>query len=52
MKVLIDTNIVLDVLLNRHPYCQDAARIIILSEKEIIEGYTSASAITDIYYIL
>jgi predicted nucleic acid-binding protein len=51
MKVLIDTNIVLDVLLNRQPYCQDAAKIIVLSEKEIIESYVSASAITDIYYI-
>jgi predicted nucleic acid-binding protein len=51
MKVLIDTNIVLDVLLRRRPYCQDAAKIIVLSEKEIIESYVSASAITDIYYI-
>jgi predicted nucleic acid-binding protein len=51
MKVLIDTNIVLDVLLKRQPYCQDAAKIIVLSEKEIIETYASASAITDIYYI-
>jgi predicted nucleic acid-binding protein len=51
MKVLIDTNIVLDVLLNRQPYCQDAAKIIILSEKKIIESYVSASTITDIYYI-
>jgi predicted nucleic acid-binding protein len=51
MKVLIDTNIVLDVLLNRQPYCQDAAKIIVLSEKEIIESYVSASAITDIFYI-
>jgi predicted nucleic acid-binding protein len=51
MKALIDTNIVLDVLLNRQPYCQDAAKIIVLSEKEIIESYVSASAITDIYYI-
>jgi predicted nucleic acid-binding protein len=51
MKVLIDTNIVLDVLLNRQPYCQDAAKIVVLSEKEIIESYVSASAITDVYYI-
>jgi predicted nucleic acid-binding protein len=51
MNVLLDTNIVLDVLLNRQPYCQNATKIIILSEKEIIESYISASAITDIYYI-
>jgi predicted nucleic acid-binding protein len=51
MKILIDTNILLDVLLSRQPYYQDAAKIIVLSEKEIIEGYVSASAITDVYYI-
>jgi predicted nucleic acid-binding protein len=51
MKLLIDTNIVLDVLLNRQPYCHDSAKIIILSENEIVESYISASAITDIYYI-
>ncbi|MDR1175146.1 MAG: PIN domain-containing protein [Treponema sp.] len=51
MKALIDTNIVLDVLLNRQPYCQEAAKIIVLSEKKIIESYVSASAITDIFYI-
>ncbi|MDR1270508.1 MAG: PIN domain-containing protein [Planctomycetaceae bacterium] len=51
MKVLIDTNIILDVLLNRQPYCRNAAKIVVLSEKEIIESYISASAITDIYYI-
>jgi predicted nucleic acid-binding protein len=51
MRVLIDTNVALDVLLSRQPYCREASRIIILSEKEVIEGYISASAVTDIYYI-
>jgi predicted nucleic acid-binding protein len=51
MKVLIDTNIILDVLLDRQPYSQDSAKIVVLSEKGIIESYVSASAITDIYYI-
>ncbi|MDR0609920.1 MAG: PIN domain-containing protein [Planctomycetaceae bacterium] len=51
MRILLDTNIILDVLLNRQPYCLNAAKIIVLSEKEIIESYVSASAITDIYYV-
>ena len=51
MNVLIDTNVVLDFLLRRDPHFQDAARIIVLSEKEIISGFISASAVTDIYYI-
>jgi predicted nucleic acid-binding protein len=52
MKILIDTNVVLDVLLKRQPYYTDAILISILLEKNIIEGYVSASAITDVYYII
>ena len=51
MIVLIDTNVVLDVLLQREPYFQDAARINVLSEKGYMNGYISASAVTDIFYI-
>jgi predicted nucleic acid-binding protein len=51
MKVLIDTNIVLDILLKRQPFYENAAKIIVLSENGIIESNVSASAITDIYYI-
>lgn len=51
MKVLIDTNIILDILLRREPHYENAARISILSEKGYINSYISASAITDIYYV-
>jgi predicted nucleic acid-binding protein len=51
MKILIDTNIALDVLLKREPFYEDAAKVILLSEKDIIDAYVSASAVTDIYYI-
>jgi predicted nucleic acid-binding protein len=52
MKTVIDTNVVLDVLCNRKPFCEDAARIVALSELNVFESYVSASAVTDIYYIL
>jgi predicted nucleic acid-binding protein len=52
MKILIDTNVVIDILLKRQPYYEDATLISILLEKSILEGYISASAITDIYYII
>ena len=52
MKALIDTNIVLDVLLKRTPHYEKSARILVLSEKREIEAYISASAVTDIYYII
>ena len=52
MNVLIDTNIVLDILLKREPYYRDAARVSVLSEKGHIQSYISASAVTDIFYIV
>lgn len=52
MNVLIDTNIVLDVLLRREPYFEDGARICVLSERGYIYGYVSATAVTDIFYIV
>jgi predicted nucleic acid-binding protein len=51
MKVLIDTNIALDVLLNRKEFYEDSSKILVLSENRVIDGYISASAITDIYYV-
>lgn len=51
MKLLIDTNIVLDILLKREPFYKDAAEVLNLSQRDAIQEYVSASAITDIYYI-
>lgn len=51
MKLLIDTNVVLDVLLARNPFCGPAEQVLGLSQREDVEEYVSASAITDIYYI-
>ena len=51
MKLLIDTNVVLDILLRREPFFENAAKIAVLSEKGYINCYVSASAVTDIYYI-
>jgi predicted nucleic acid-binding protein len=52
MNILIDTNIALDVLLNRAEFYTQSAQIMLMSEKKLIEGYISASAITDIYYLI
>ena len=51
MKLLIDTNIVLDVLLKREPYYNDAVEVMNLARHKNIQEYVSASAMTDIYYI-
>jgi len=51
MKLLIDTNVVLDVLLRREPFSKTAAEVINLTQRDDVREYVSASAITDIYYI-
>lgn len=50
MRLLIDTNVILDVLLNRTEFVQDAVNILKLTDEDF-QKYVSASAITDIYYI-
>lgn len=51
MKILLDTNVVLDAVANREPFSYDAQKIITLILDSRIEGYITANSITDIYYI-
>ena len=51
MKVLVDTNVVLDVVANREPFRIHAQKIIELILDSKIEGYLTANSVTDIYYI-
>jgi predicted nucleic acid-binding protein len=52
MKVLVDTNVVMDVLLRRSPFYQDSFTIFQLVDLERINGCLSASSITDVFYLL
>lgn len=51
MKVLFDTNIVLDVLLGREPYLNNAIALFDAVEKQVIQGYLCATTITTIDYL-
>lgn len=51
MKFLIDTNIILDVLLKREPFCSSGVGVLNLVKQRSIHLYVSASAVTDICYI-
>lgn len=51
MRALIDTNILLDVLLDRAPWADEASQIWNACDTGRLEGYVPASAITDIFYI-
>lgn len=52
MKVIIDTNVVLDVLLYREPFVNAAVDIFCLVEESHIEAYLCATTITTIDYLL
>lgn len=52
MKVLIDTNIILDVALQRHPFYSESIQVLSLVNQNRIKGYISASTLSDIYYVL
>jgi predicted nucleic acid-binding protein len=51
MKILIDTNIILDFLLQRDPFFQDAERLFQAISQDRIVGYVTATTLTDIFYI-
>jgi len=51
MTILIDTNVILDILLNRKPWHENASLLYVLAQRNIITGYISASSITDIFYV-
>jgi len=51
MKVLIDTNIILDFFLAREPHASTAKQIFAMMYKNEISAFTTASSITDVYYI-
>ena len=52
MKIMIDTNVVLDVLLRREPFFQASYEVMKQSALEQVEGFVSATAATDIFYLL
>ena len=51
MRMMIDTNIILDVLIRRAEFYEYSKAVLKLCEKREIEGFISASAVTDIFYI-
>lgn len=51
MRVLVDTNIVLDFLLERDPFFQDAEALFQAIASRQIVGYVTATTLTDIFYI-
>jgi predicted nucleic acid-binding protein len=51
VRVLIDTNIVLDFLLQREPFFQDEELLFQAINAGEVVGYVTATTLTDIFYI-
>ena len=52
MQVLIDTNVILDAILRRGEFSRLARLLVRKHEEKLFQGFVSASAITDIYFIV
>ena len=51
MKVMVDTNVVLDLLLDRTPHAMNAAQIFSLIERDVIAGCLGATTLTTVHYL-
>jgi predicted nucleic acid-binding protein len=51
MRVLLDTNVLLDALLDREPWSEAAAAIWTAHDEGRLEAWITASSLTDIFYI-
>ena len=51
MRILFDTNVLLDALLEREPYMRDAAELLAAVEMGTLSGLLGATTVTTIAYI-
>ena len=52
MKILVDTNVIIDALTSREPWNESAEKIFIMAANHTVDMYITASAATDIYYLV
>lgn len=52
IKVLIDTDVILDYFFDRQPYSVNASRLLSLCEESRIKGFITPVAISNCYYLL
>ena len=51
-RVLLDTNIILDIALKRNPHFTSAIRLFELIDQGVIGAFVTGSSITDLFYIV
>ena len=51
-KILVDTNVLLDYLLTREPFYEDAKKIVLACVDEKVKGCIAAHSISNMFFIL
>jgi predicted nucleic acid-binding protein len=52
IRVLVDTNVIIDALAAREPFRVEAEAILLLAAEERMAGFVTGSSMTDIYYLI
>ena len=52
MKIVLDTNVILDVLANREPFADDSEAVLAACNGSQFEAAITANTVTDIAYVL
>lgn len=51
-KIFVNSDILLDVVLERKPFFYDSQKIIAIIEKNLFQGFTSSLIIANCFYIV
>lgn len=52
MRILVDTNVIIDVLLMRDGFLSDSYRVLQRCFEKKVDGYAAAHSVTNLWYIL
>ena len=52
MRILVDTNVIVDYLLNREKFFEQANKIVELCKNNFVSGAVSSQSVADTFYIL
>jgi predicted nucleic acid-binding protein len=50
-RILIDSDVILDLLLDRKPFCEDSLALIYACEQKQLQGFVTPVIIANVYYI-
>ena len=52
MRIIIDTNVAMDLMSDRQPYSDEAEKVFTFCCSDLVEGFMTANSFCDLHYIL